>query len=55
MQINNLKIRYSKLYGKWQVVSPDKRVLEEFDYEVDARNCAKSIIDFVKVGGRVQM
>ena len=54
MQINNLKIKWNKLYLKWQVVAPDKRVLEEFDKQVDAENCAKTITDFVRIGGRVQ-
>ena len=47
MQINNLKIVYSKLYGKWRVKTPDGRVLEEFRLKVDAVKCAKNLKDFV--------
>ncbi len=48
MQINNMKIKFNKSYNKWRVITPDYRVLEEFDKEKDAINCAKSILDFVK-------
>ena len=27
---NNLKIKYSKLYNVWQVIKPNKIVVEEF-------------------------
>lgn len=47
MQINNLKIKYNKTYEKWQVIDPDKRVLEEFDTEKEAIYCARGIRDFV--------
>ncbi len=47
-QINNLKISYSKLYEKYQVITPDKRVLEEFEKEEDAIKWAKGIKDFVR-------
>ncbi len=30
MQINNLITRYSKICNKWQVIAPNKKVLEEF-------------------------
>ena len=54
MQINNLKIKWNKLYKKWDVVSPDGRILEQFDKSHDAVKCARSITDFVKIGGKVQ-
>ena len=47
-QINNLKIVHSKLYDKWQVKSPDGRVLEEFEKLDKAESCARGITDFVK-------
>ena len=47
-QVNNLKISYSKLYKKWQVITPDKRVLEEFEKEEDAIKWAKETKDFVR-------
>lgn len=47
MQVNNLKIKYSKLYNKYQVITLDnKTVLEEFETEKQAINCAKQIEDF---------
>ncbi len=59
MQINNLLIRFKGAYrgsdkGVWQVISPNKRVLEEFGNLLDAQICAKGITDFVKIGGKVQ-
>ena len=30
-QINNLKIKFSENYNKYQVETPDKKILEEFD------------------------
>ena len=49
MQINNLKIKYSKLYNKYQVITLDnKTVLEEFKTEEQAIKCAKNIKDFIK-------
>lgn len=47
-QVNNLKIKYSKLYGKWQVISPDGRVLQEFAILNSAREYANSVKDFSK-------
>lgn len=48
MQINNLKIEYSKLYNKYQVITLyNKTVLEEFETEKQAINYAKQIEDFV--------
>lgn len=47
MQINNLKIKYSKLYNRYQVITlKNKTVLEEFETEEQAINCAKQIEDF---------
>lgn len=49
MQINNLKIKYSKLYNKYQVITLDnKTVLEEFETEEQAIKCAKNIKNFIK-------
>jgi hypothetical protein len=47
MRINNLTIRYSKLYKKYQVIAPDKRVLEEFSRLNSAKKWAKETEDFV--------
>ena len=48
MQINNLKIKYSKLYNKYQVITLDnKTVFEEFDTEEQAIEFAKEIKDFI--------
>ena len=46
-QVNNMKIKYSKLYNKYQVITPDGRVLEEFDTEEEAINWAKEQKDFL--------
>ncbi len=54
MQINNLKIKFNRVYQKWDVVSPYGRILEEFNTKPDAEKCARGITDFVKIGGRVQ-
>ena len=48
MQVNNLKIKYSKLYNKWQVITPEKITWEEFDTLEQAINWAKVTKDFVK-------
>ena len=49
MQINNFKIKYSKLYNKYQVITLDnKTVLEVFKTEEQAIKCAKNIKDFIK-------
>ena len=47
-QINNLRIRFSKLYEKWNVISPDGRVLEDFDTLTKAETFAKETKDFVQ-------
>ena len=49
-QVNNLKIKYSKLYNKYQVVTPEKIIWEEFDTEQEAIAWAKITKDFVKRG-----
>jgi hypothetical protein len=46
-QINNLKIKYSKLYKKYQVITPDKRVLEEFNALPHAEVFCKETEDFI--------
>ena len=48
MQVNNLKIKYSKLYSKYYVETPDKINLEEFDTQEQAIQWAKDTKDFVK-------
>lgn len=47
-QINNLKIRYNKSRERWQVIAPDKRVLEEFVHCCDAVQWARDTYDFVR-------
>ena len=50
MQINNLKIKYSKLYNKYQVITLDnKTVLEEFKTEEQAIKCAKILKILLKI------
>ncbi len=46
-QVNNMKIKYSKTYDKYQVITPDGRVLEEFDTEKEATDWASEQKDFV--------
>jgi hypothetical protein len=46
MQINNLTIRYKD--GKYQVITPDRRVWEEFTEVLNAVKFAMSTKDFVK-------
>ena len=46
-QINNLKIKYNKLYNKYQVISPNKKVLEEFNLLINAIIFAKNTKDFI--------
>lgn len=46
-QINNLTIRSAR--NKIQVITPDKRVLEEFDTLKQAEEYARSIKDFKKI------
>ena len=50
-QVNNMKIKWSNIYEKWQVIAPGisgARVLEEFSKFENAVKCAKSIKDFVR-------
>lgn len=46
-QVNNMKIKFNKTYNKYQVVTPDGRVLEEFDTEEEAADWASKQKDFV--------
>jgi hypothetical protein len=46
--VNRLKIKYSKMYEKWQVIAPDGRVLEEFAKFQDAVKWAGDTKDFVR-------
>lgn len=48
-QLNNLIIKFNRTYEKYQVIAPDKRVLEEFDTMEKAIECAKGITDFKKI------
>jgi hypothetical protein len=47
-QVNNLTVKYSKLYDNWRVVTPDKRVLEEAPTFEGAVKIAMGIKDFVR-------
>lgn len=46
-QVNNMKIKFNKTYNKYQVVTPDGRVLEEFDTKKEATDWASKQKDFV--------
>ena len=48
IQVNNLKIKFNKLYNKWQVITPTKINLDEFDYRINAIEYAKRTTDFIK-------
>jgi hypothetical protein len=48
MQINNLKIKFNKASGKWQVIAPDKRILEEYTDKGLACMFCNITRDFVK-------
>lgn len=48
MQINNLKIKYNKLYNKYQVITPSKIVLEEFSKIGQAKQFCTETKDFLK-------
>lgn len=47
-QINNLKIKFSETYNKYQVETPDKRILEEFNTLEKAEEFARNTKDFRK-------
>ena len=47
MQVNNLKIRFDKDIGKYEVITPNQRILEEFDKLDDAIQWCKETRDFV--------
>ena len=46
-QVNNMKIKYNKIYDKYDVITPDGRALEEFDTEEEAVKWAKEQKDFI--------
>jgi hypothetical protein len=46
-QVNNLKIKYSNMYEKWQVITPDGRVWEEFRKRDSAIAWAKKTKDCI--------
>ena len=47
-QINNLKIKWSKMSGKFTVSTPTGQVWEEFKNLSDAKKWAKETKDFVR-------
>lgn len=47
-QINNLKIKYSEFYEKWQVITPSKTVIEEFANKSDAEDFASRTFSYLK-------
>ena len=47
IQVNNLKIKQNKEKTKWIVITPDKRVLEEFRFMIDAIKFAQETKDFL--------
>ena len=46
-QVNNLVIKFSKLYNHYKVISPYNICLEEFNTLTDAVNYCKNTLDFV--------
>ena len=60
-QVNNLIIKFSRKYEKYQIVTPDKRVLEEFDtieqaieiwnrrFDLETKQKSKKITDIDKL------
>jgi len=46
-QINNLKIRYSKLNSAWQVKTPTGKIWDEFAHLNSAKAYAKRTTDFI--------
>ena len=46
-QVNNMKIEFSKTYNKYQVITPNGKVLEEFDTEKEAVDWASKQKDFI--------
>ena len=51
VQINNLKIKWSKIYNKYQVITLDGRVLEEFNALPHAMVFCRETLDFIKRKG----
>ena len=47
-QVNNMKIKFKKLYNVYTVYSPDKIALEEFKTLEDAIAWATITKDFIK-------
>ena len=48
-QINNLIIKFNRTYEKYQVIAPNKKVLEEFETMEQACKYAKATLDFRKI------
>lgn len=48
-QINNLIIKFNRTYNKYQIIAPNKKILEEFDELKEAEEYAKSVKDFKKI------
>lgn len=51
-QVNNLKLRHDKIRDKWQVITPGKRILEEFRFEKDAILFMQDCYDFLTEAGK---
>lgn len=47
-KINNLRIKHSGFYGKYQVITLDNRVIEEFDRWEDAVKFCENTQELVK-------
>ena len=52
-QVNNMEIKYNKIYDKYDVITPDGRALEEFDTEEEAIEWAKEQKDFINNGNKI--
>ncbi len=48
-QINNLRIKHSDIYAKYQVITIGGRVLEEFDRWENAVKFCQDTKDFIEV------
>ena len=47
-QINNITIQYNKIYNKYQCITPNKIVLEEFDTITQAEEFCENTLDYCK-------
>jgi len=46
-QVNNLKIKYSKMNSAWQVKTPTGKIWDEFTHLNSAKAYAKRTTDFI--------